>query len=917
MNATRRHRTKRGSALVITLSFIVLLAVVALGYLSTVAFERRISFAYTGKSEAVQFNQMAIDVATARIAYATNQELDQDNNPQGAWWISQPGRIGYTQYAPPNSNQRPTTQFVELYSGSAEAIVKDVSVNLNPPRILSPEGVIIGDTEIQWPVKWVYVTEKGEHLYDLNTPPTYNEQNRIIGRYAFWVDDDSTRINLNTASTGTALPSQIPADSPLLNALRSHPGHLNLTLIPPLNAQIAAKIRKFRNEVGPFNTLEQLKEAEPGSTIIEEVLKEHKDSLTHYSHASEVPRLKGATSATPEFHKFVLTTQKRYAGGRPFLDILTTDNADPGDYSNISAEKINAVFKTIFDIIQTKRASEWGLVESKSANNNLYNRTLASRYDSEGKGAAQLVLNIIEYVRAVESSQVLLQPIRGSYSNGVFKFEDGTSGANGYLGNSRRIHIVEFGLWLSGTAEPRKEGATVDEYPAVIKARIYLPPTAGAPINLTANTTNPFNFFYSIYPVPGSPNFTYIQGHKDLTAANIDGDPVIQPGEYRTIVIPDVKISKPISQTQRPTHAYIRLAFREKLSASNFRSYDIAPVYTGAQLSSKDFLYKIDDETVPVENITSISGDDPVINQCYSDWTNQGPNRFGPAYNTTPPYACMLGKVPTADYAAQQDTDENGLITNIHTIPPPPKGYPGNPRGMVESVAELGRVHNGGRGTSLPGDHWRSVRLQPRRGAINSMVPEWILFEIFEAPRISENEGAALQPEYFPVLNSKAGKINLNQKIYPARNNYQRNLPLKVLLRSLRPTLTEAQADQLVNNIVNKKTAKRDLPNGDTNNGFNYGTAQIAAENLYSFVGEVCEIEGIADTGEASEDNLIGLVDHLTTNSNVFSIYSIGQKVRQYASGRIDILGEVRTRTIVERLPDGKLRTVQSTEIGQ
>ena len=83
--------------------------------------------------------------------------------------------------------------------------------------------------------------------------------------------------------------------------------------------------------------------------------------------------------------------------------------------------------------------------------------------------------------------------------------------------------------------------------------------------------------------------------------------------------------------------------------------------------------------------------------------------------------------------------------------------------------------------------------------------------------------------------------------------------------------------------------------------------------------GELCEIKGISDKGEASELTMQKLAGLLTTNSNVFSVYSVGQKIQQLPNGTIKILGESRNRSLLERYQDGidwKVRVVSTTELG-
>ncbi len=63
---------------------------------------------------------------------------------------------------------------------------------------------------IPMPVRWLYVLENGALVAPTGSGSTATvagetASNKIVGRIAFWTDDDSCRVNINTASTGTLL----------------------------------------------------------------------------------------------------------------------------------------------------------------------------------------------------------------------------------------------------------------------------------------------------------------------------------------------------------------------------------------------------------------------------------------------------------------------------------------------------------------------------------------------------------------------------------------------------------------------------------------------------------------------------------------------------------------------------------------
>jgi hypothetical protein len=897
--------SRRGSALVISLVFIVLITIVLVGFVTTAGLERKTVQSHYGKVQADLFNSMAAGVVASRITQATTVATNA-SGPVG-WWVSQPGRIAYTPFA--TTATAPATTFVDLSSGQADSpAVEDVSVDLNPASLTQGTGLAASDTAISLPVKWTYVRKDGSQTENGTAAPTYNSANPLVGRYAYWTDDESSRVNVNAAASRTA-PQ---------NEAVSHPSRIDLTTFSPLTASEDQALRAARN-TRPFNSLEEIKAASTNSSIADAV-SANKIALTHYNQSPELNRF-----GEP---RIVLTTQEKYApkdalgntlkdaNGTPyFLDILTTPNSDPGPVLNLDNPGLGAAYQhkieKLFDKLYpyfNKRECDWGLPGPVT-----YNKTLAMKYTDPG--VAQIILNLIDYVRSVETADPIVLPIRGCFpsrsSGGVllpttFTYNDGTGGANsnfganGILGNPRRLHIVEIGLWLPPVTVFDVPGS-YNYYDAKLKARIHLPASAGGSVNIVG-----LNLLYTIYPSVPS-DFTFIGSNFNIAAANLTENGTMNPGEYRTITA-SVKV-RVTSANARPSNpASIRLALRNNTAAL---SYDLAPVYASGAL--QDAAYTIDAPTVLEPAMTSISTNDPAINQCFADWTTQGANSFGTQNRT---FASKLGQAAAA-VVPQQDKDAGGLLTNAGTLPPAMKGSAANPLGIVGSPGEIGRVHSGGRGTSVTGMPWRSLRLQPRSG--NGVVPDWMLLDLFTVPLVPKNSSdeAVLRPS----TNTLGGRVNVNGRFYPfSTAQVTRNAPLRSIIRGLKPALTDTQAGALADNILNQTLA------AGANPGVAFGPAAFTAEKLYPMTGQICEIMGLADSGEESEDLVRGLAGFLTAQSNVYSVFSVGQKIQQLPGGKIKVLGESRTRTLLERYEDTgaawktggtwKVRVLSTTELG-
>lgn len=885
--------SSQGSALLISLVFVILISIVLVGFVTTAMLERKSTPSHGAKFEAELLNTMAVEVVASRLSLI----------PSGStsWWASQPGQIAY--------GSTGTMTLVDLTSGSASGSGSDASVNLNIPSLTQGTGLIASSTATSMPVSWIYVRENGtQTLTGSGTNP------RVVGRYAFWTDDESSRINVNTAAS-----RKKPEDEAF-----SHPSRIDLGVLPVGSGTFpdAQKIRDAR-DLRLFGSVAEM--AGVGgvpNANISQAINENKESLTHYNHSPDY----GLNPFGEP--KIVLTTQASRAGGRPYFDILNKDTTstyvNPGDTANLDPAKIQALFAKLYPYFK-KSAIAWGL--SIDGNPSSFSsKTFEDQY--KAYGVSQIIINLIDYVRSVESSDLVVLPIRGVISGNSFSYGGTNYGAGGVLGNTRRIHIVEMGIWLPN--DPAVLSGTNYYYNGKFKARIYLPSTVGGPVNLVPTGTNPFNLHATIYKQTSStePDFSYAD-NVDITAANIDGNTVMQPGEYRTIYR-DIKLLVTGSSAPRPVKASIRAAFRKKLGPTNYLSYDLAPGELKSPAGGEIF-YTIDSGTsvTSESGITSVSTDDPVIGQARGDWKmTPGANTFS-ASGTTKTLRNTLGlptDPPESPGDPQQDgniNETNVLKTNLSTLPPPASGQTGNLLGMVESVGDIGRVHSGGQATNA-GVSWRTLRLQPRITPMYNL-PDWLLLELFSTPYKAKTPAdpadvASLRPS----TNTIGGRINLNERAYPfSTAQFDRKTPLRTLLKSIKPILTGTSVDALVENIINH-TVATGLPDGSA--GLQFGNAQFVSSGLYQFPGEISEIQGLTKKGEEDEALIRSMVAHLTTRGNVFTVYSVGQKLQQLNDGSFKVLAESRTATMLERYEElnssgvatgtWKIRVVSTKELG-
>lgn len=286
-------------ALVLVLGMLVLVAVLVVAFLSSVSTELQSAKSYAGGSDARALADSAVNVVIAQIQEATTQ-------PRLAW-ASQPGMIrtydstgnatkSYKLYS--SGDLQPAGNFDALASTNVEvpanwASLPSIYTDLNEPissagvyyyPIISPaavsrdaslqpgdvaldgtstpiEGCFIDTTNptaaaqpthVPMPVQWLYVLKDGS-LAAMDTatnkiqisPATLADgtSNSVVGRVAFWTDDDSCKVNVNTASEGTFWDRPWTASAttdyemtlaktmPAQNEFQRFPGHPAMTCL--------------------------------------------------------------------------------------------------------------------------------------------------------------------------------------------------------------------------------------------------------------------------------------------------------------------------------------------------------------------------------------------------------------------------------------------------------------------------------------------------------------------------------------------------------------------------------------------------------------------------------------------------------------------------------------------------------------
>lgn len=284
------HR-HRGAALVIVLALLVLVLGLVVAFLTRTSTERSASSAYLSSASTRQLAETAINLVQSQIRDATTQGKDVS-------WSSQPGMIRtfgaagnpgsalqkvYKLYSADGLISTAFSQGTDLPSGTWSddvALWTDLNApvmgrNPNDPTldripqfpILDPralgsvEGFSVSspptgskltgeekDLRLPMPIKWLYVLQDGKIVAPTGSGSQAvvagaTKDNPVTGRIAFWTDDETCKVNVNTSSEGTYwdTPHVIAKDDwaladkqPAQGEFQRYPGHPAMTALSPV-----------------------------------------------------------------------------------------------------------------------------------------------------------------------------------------------------------------------------------------------------------------------------------------------------------------------------------------------------------------------------------------------------------------------------------------------------------------------------------------------------------------------------------------------------------------------------------------------------------------------------------------------------------------------------------------------------------
>ncbi|XHR30567.1 MAG: hypothetical protein ACFUZC_08385 [Chthoniobacteraceae bacterium] len=939
----------KGSSLVITLAFLGILTILVVCINEIVRMDRTSSNLYAERAAAEMLSQDAVEELVAK--------LQQGTSDINRYWLSQPGQIvvGAPQDDPSTSDvderkiltgaKTPEeietlstsgdtgTQYyprmIYLYSGSATTLsFKDDFLNppnLNVTTFQDPSTFLITDrtstsgTAAQMQVRWKYVRKDGSVFpYEPNDPDhpldLTSGSNPIIGRYAYWADDESSKVNYNLAwKRDSSLP-------------QGHPSQIALTALDVFSGSVslADTLHQFvtTNNYADINQhlFNSPSDARQVSLNIADALKKNKFEVTHYNHDPD-------TTFFNE-QRIVLTTKKSRANGRPFLDILLDDSKDPGAVANLSQSKLN---QTLFGsttatasnpispgLIFYLSRTDWPMVTGSGSFQSKY---FGKNQDNKPQ-LVELALNIIDYVRSAESNMSIVEPIRGILKNGVFLGDWLNANAiyrgeeSTFKGQTRAPLITKMGLNISTNANGQGK----------FFIEIYLPKSYGIP---SVDLVNDFRYIFQVsdgsaFLVDNKDTPFGITVSKNIWSKDGNSSAFLTAGN-RAVISQTFFFTVPAAGKQ----VTLRAGITRKTASTvpNTRTYpvlEIVPigdplvVPTGDDGIPASALFTIlphttvGAETVPGNPPSeALQTDDPRVSGIAKDWKQKS--------------ASWGDENPTAQVDSsivpQQDTDNTGSISKSSLYMPTQPGSSSNLLGLVSSAGELGYIHTGIQVTSSKdaGISWRTIRLQPNRQSAD-IVPDWALMDLFTVPANVTTSGTicdAAKAVFLPhssgtFSSSVGGRININAFAEPrdsSNNSFggQRTIPLQaallgaVKISSSSVPLTLSESGTLALNIYNRILAASTRGTGKL-----YGYA----DGFYS-PGEIVEIKGIADGGEDSEELVRQIGNLVTTRGNVFSIYTIAQALKQTPQGKLVVTAENRQQAMIERYIDPSTKIIR------
>ena len=181
-------RGRRGVALVLTLGILALVTLLLIAFVTSMRVENMASKNFNDLIKARQLAQAAVDQAVAQLRSATTRSATILN------YVTFPGVV--------YDYNGSTTTRVPLYSVNASDTFDLNGTANNIYWITDNTGEFPGTGNGVINVGWIYADQNGK----VGVPP-FTPTAPLVGRFAYWVDDEASKININTAGVPGTPPT--------------------------------------------------------------------------------------------------------------------------------------------------------------------------------------------------------------------------------------------------------------------------------------------------------------------------------------------------------------------------------------------------------------------------------------------------------------------------------------------------------------------------------------------------------------------------------------------------------------------------------------------------------------------------------------------------------------------------------------
>jgi hypothetical protein len=261
---------ERGVALILTLAMLALVTLLVIAFVTSMRIESMGSKNYNSVVMARELVNGAIDQAVAQIRLATPSRLPNGNAVVN--YVTYPGGA----YVNNNGN---LTQY-PLYSGPTSADQTNLNSGLWITGGTNSSGEFLpNNANSAINVGWLYVDNAG----NVYSPPSPGFGNPLVGRIAYWVDDEASKINVNTAGVPSACGDPFGACSTSNN--------VDLTMLLPTPFGNALDIQSggstFPRATYPYTTIQEIKRA--NTAITADRFDDNRFEITTYSTDANYP----------------------------------------------------------------------------------------------------------------------------------------------------------------------------------------------------------------------------------------------------------------------------------------------------------------------------------------------------------------------------------------------------------------------------------------------------------------------------------------------------------------------------------------------------------------------------------------------------------------------------------------------------